>query len=630
MLPKKLLKDIVIFSKKKFNIKSSVYKVNFIYVDSFDKLKDYLNDYYLIIIDVRLVNEKECLKYFRKIKPKAYIVLYSPEEISKTVFNSFYQFVKKIDENIINLIIKGANNYYYLAQKYIDAKHNLEDLNSIGISLTSEKSIPKLLDLILFKSRELTRSDAGSLYIVEKENNKKVLRFKLTHCDSIKIPFKEYTIPINKESIAGYVALTGKILNIENVNEISSVAPYKFNKEFDIKSGYRTVNMLVIPMKNNKDEVIGVLQLINRKKNKIKLTNSNIEKNIIPYDSFCEELSKSLAAQASVAYENSKLYEDINNLFESFVTASVIAIEARDPITNGHSLRVAELSVKIAKAINEIKTGRFKNIKFNEDNIKELRYASILHDFGKIGVRENILTKQYKLYSEQINSIILKFELLKYYYKNNYMKRIMKLIRSKKDIKKITKEIKELTEKLKEKFAEINNYKEVLRQINESTYLDESYYKKLEKIKKLNYKNAEGKKEEVIKDEEYEKLKIKKGTLDEKERVEIESHVEYSYKFLKEIKWTSNLEQIPKFAYMHHERLDGSGYPNKLKGDKIALQARIIAVADVFDAIVAWDRPYKKAIAIDKALKILKEEAEKNKLDKDIVDIFIEKRLYHN
>lgn len=629
MITKKIVKDIIVLSNEKFEVKNPVYKINFIYYRDFDSIRQFLYDYYFIIIDVRCVNLKKLLNLFHVIKPKAYIVLYSPEKMNKDIYFSFYQSISKIDDDVINYILKGANNYYYMTKKYLEVQKHLEDLNKIGISLSSERETSKLLDLILLKGKEITQSDAGSLYIIENQKNRKILKFKLTHCDSIPVKYEEYIMPINDKSIAGYVAMTGKILNINDIHKQNKEKmPYSFNNKFDLKSGYHTINMLVVPMKNTKNEVIGVLQLINRKKSKIKLTKTNYEKIIIPYDTFCEDLAMSLAGQASVALENSSLYENINKLFESFVTASIFAIESRDPITNGHSLRVAELSLRIACEINKIKKGKFKNVKFSDDDLKELQYASILHDFGKIGVCENVLTKSSKLFDRQLENILLKFDLLKMYHNNIIFKKETDIL--KKHISKIESLnlLKKLENEKDKFFKKLNYYKQLIIKLNATGYVEEKFFNELKKIKKLFFKTDEGEKVYLLTNDDYEKLSIRTGSLDTKEREEIESHVLKSYKFLKQINWIDGLSRVPEFALKHHERLNGSGYPDHLKANKIPLQARIIALADIYDAITAWDRPYKKAISVDKTLAILNEEVKSNKLDKDIFKIFVEKKLY--
>ena len=271
------------------------------------------------------------------------------------------------------------------------AVSDLETLNRIGVALSTERNTDALLELILSKSREITSADAGSLYLVDEESGRgKHMIFKLTQSDSHSVPFRQFTLPIDTRSISGYAAATGQILNIKDAYRIRQL-PFRLNRDFDLKFGYRTKSMLVLPMKNQKDEVIGVLQLINSKKHiEAKLTSSKIvREEVIPFSQRSQDLASSLASQAAVALENNLLYREKEFLFERFVGASVTAIESRDPATFGHSERVARLTVALAEAVDRQDSGPYKDIRFTREDIREIRYASILHDFGKVGVRED-------------------------------------------------------------------------------------------------------------------------------------------------------------------------------------------------------------------------------------------------
>ncbi|HET7747608.1 MAG TPA: GAF domain-containing protein, partial [Vicinamibacteria bacterium] len=281
----------------------------------------------------------------------------------------------------------------------------LHELNAIGVALSAQRDIDKLLELILAKSREITAADAGSLYLVERGKDHETteddkLRFKLTQNDSISVPFEEFTMPLSETSISGYTAVTGQVVNVADAYHLPPGTPYKISRSFDEKSGYRTKSMLVVPMKDHQGQVIGVIQLINKKRSYKTVLRpvSLTDMEVIPFTSVDEELATSLASQAAVAFENARLIQDMRNLFESFVTASVTAVEARDPTTSGHSKRVAILTVGLAEKIDSLDTGPFRDISFTRDQLQEIRYASLLHDFGKVGVREKVLIKGKKLY----------------------------------------------------------------------------------------------------------------------------------------------------------------------------------------------------------------------------------------
>ena len=293
--------------------------------------------------------------------------------------------------------------------------YRLKELNDIGIALSTQKDPVKLLNLILSKSREITSADAGSLYLVEgDEESGKRLRFKISQNDSIAVNYEEFSMPISKASIAGYVAATGEALNIPDVYQIDPSQEYKFNRQIDARTGYRSISMLSAPMRNHQGDIIGIIQLINRKKDfGARLTAENYPDLVQSFDHSDVELINSLASQAAVALENSTLIKSIERLFEGFVTASVTAIESRDPTTSGHSFRVSDLTVSLAEIVDRVENGKFRDVHFDTDEIKEMRYAALLHDFGKVGVRENVLVKAKKLYPLQMDMIRNRFAYLK-------------------------------------------------------------------------------------------------------------------------------------------------------------------------------------------------------------------------
>jgi len=493
----------------------------------------------------------------------------------------------------------------------------LREVIEIAIALTEEKNFDKLLLLILEKCMELTNSDGGSLYLVFKDG----LHFKIAKNKSIEISFEETVLPISRESIAGFVALTGETVNIKDAYQIDPSSPYHFNKNIDEKIGYRTKSILAIPMKNHKGEIIGVLQLINKKKQKeLKLTRENVEKSVINFTIKDENLMLALSSLAAVSIENNQLYQEIENLFEGFVKASVKAIEQRDPTTSGHSLRVSILTLGLAECINKINDGPFKRIYFDEISLKELKYAALLHDFGKVGVREEVLVKAKKLYPVELERIWWRIE---YQKKNMQLKYLMKKFQEKDESKH-----PEIDKELEQKIKELDEIYSTILRANEPTVLPEGDFQFLQNLKNYLYESPNQKLEPILKENEIKVLSIRKGSLSDEERFQIESHVTHSYNFLIQIPWTKDLKQIPEIAYAHHEKLNGNGYPRKLKNDQIPFQAKMMAIADIFDALSAADRPYKKAVPVGKALDILKMEAEDGMLNKELVEIFIKEEIW--
>ena len=507
----------------------------------------------------------------------------------------------------------------------------LSSLNEIGIALSSEQNYDKLLGLILSKSREVTNCDAGSLYLLDKDNEVgNSLIFKLVQNDSLSnVEFKEFALPLTRKSMAGYVALTGESVIFEDVYNIPEDADYTFNKSFDIKFNYRTKSMLVIPMKDHTNKTIGVLQLINRKKSKnATLTSGSVvEDEVIPFDEKSFGLINSLASQAAVSIENSLLYQNIQNLFEGFVKASVLAIEQRDPTTCGHSERVATLTVGLAAVVDRVSGGKYKDLHFSRDQMKEMRYAGLLHDFGKVGVRENVLVKANKLYPDDLKNVRSRFDFIRKSIECNYLEKKLSIINDKK-VDDYQKYFQEIDNELKEELLKLNANITEIEKANIPTLLEDDLFNELSSIADKVYLDYNGEECNYLTPYELDLLSIRKGTLNGKERQEIESHVVHSYEFLKNIPWTKELEKVPDIAHAHHEKLDGHGYPLKISEDKIPIQSKMMTIADIYDALTARDRPYKKAAPRERALEIIGHDVKGHLIDSDLFDMFVQEKVY--
>ncbi len=509
---------------------------------------------------------------------------------------------------------------------------DLHELNHIGVALSAERDIDALLELILAKSRAITASDAGSLYLVERgqddtRQDDDVLKFELTQNDSVAAPFEEAKMPLNTASIAGYVALTGKIVNVADAYNLPPGSPYKVSRSFDEQSGYRTKSMLVVPMRDHVGSVIGVVQLINKKLDAKTILRpvTLVEEAVIPFTGVDEELVSSLASQAAVAFENARLIQDIKELFDAFVRASVTAIESRDPTTSGHSGRVAVLTVGIAETMDALTTGPFKNVGFTRDQMREIRYASLLHDFGKVGVREKVLIKGKKLYVGEMLLIRQRFAYIKRSLEAEHLRGRLERIQAG---DATAEALAELDRIHRERQDEIDTYLRMVAHANEPTILEEESFRALMDLTRRTFTDIEGNRQPFLTPNEMTALSIRRGSLSEKERREIESHVTHTYRFLAEIPWTGEYKRVPEIAYAHHEKLDGTGYPRKLRSDEIPIQSKMMTISDIFDALVAWDRPYKKSVAVEKALDILREEAGAGKLDVQILDLFIDAKVF--
>jgi len=505
--------------------------------------------------------------------------------------------------------------------KIDDFKSLVKNLNSIGIALSAEHNLRNLLEMVVEEARRFTRSDGGSLYI----NVGNELSFEIAQNDTLtrrlgKVPFKSFIVPINNKSIAGYVALTGEIINIPDLEKIGDEVPYslKTMREFDQKMGYRSVSMLAVPMQNHKGDIIGILQLIN---------SLDTQGNPVPYEQNLIELVTSLASQAAVSICNSRLIQDIKNLFESLVTYSAEAIDARSPHTAGHSERVAKFVMLQAECINTQKDGLFADVHFSEDELNELKIAAWLHDIGKIGVREYVLDKVNKVSDEKIETIRARFQYIKKDIENKANLKKLSLFTSSDNTQKRCEKIDNET---RNAIEDIDSYFSLILKVNAPGFHPEEDINRLKMISSMKFVDCNGDERPFIEPEELENFMVKIGNLTKSERKEIESHVVHSLKILEKINFTEELKNIPGIAAAHHEMLNGTGYPKGLKADDIQLQSRIIAVADIFDALTAKDRPYKPPITLDKALIILSEEAENGRLDKDLVNLFISKKIYEN
>ena len=491
-----------------------------------------------------------------------------------------------------------------------------------GVALSAERDNQKLLDYIVAKTREITFADAGSLYLVDenRETGNSSLLFKIAHNDSNPTDFTEFSMPIMKQSIAGYVALTGEVIKLDNVYEIPDETEYEFNSSYDVSTGYRSKSMLTVPMKNHKGKIIGVIQLINKKTApQIRLVGrESVEEYVRPFDSSDEEVVLALSSLAAVSLDNNQLYNEIENLFECLVKASAKAIEQRDPATSGHSLRVAKYTVALAEAVSEDNSRQFSEISYSADHLKGIRYACLLHDFGKVGVRENVLVKAKKLYPGMLELIHMRLD---YVRKKKEADLIKKMMGSSSDYR-------DIAENIEAEYKKIEKLKEMITGLNETTVLNSDPEEMLSAVESEKYIDEDNNEISIITDEESGFLSIKRGCLNTREREEIQSHVVHTYDFLKNIPWPDYLADIPEIAKGHHEMLNGSGYPDRKKGDEILFESRMMAVADIYDALTASDRPYKRAVPADRALNILKAEADAGKLDKGIVDFFIEKKIY--
>ncbi len=527
------------------------------------------------------------------------------------------------------LQLRSARDRY--EREAFTRRGNLRQLTRIGNSLSDVTQLDELIRLLLDETRSMLMADAVSLYLVREVDGEKKLVFVEALNESIELEVKQYTLTIDNTSIAGFCALTGRTINLRDAYN-HRPTEFHFYKNFDTMTGYRTRSVLAAPLVNRDREVIGVLSAFNRKRERgaLLLTEADVLKYVVPFDFASQELVECIASQAAVSIEYSRLYNDIKRLFDGFVEASVTAIEARDPTTGGHSERVARLSVGLAEKISDSGTDDFKDIAFSDSDITQLRYAAILHDFGKVGVKERILVKPCKLFDEDLARIQARFEYARERIVRADRERRIELLMQRPDDEALRRGLAAFDAELESQLQQLAGLRETVERANRPGRGQEELVERLQEATELYVPAPFGREEaiQMLTPSEFGNLSIRRGSLNDQERREIESHVSHTYDFLKRIPWTSELSEVPKIAYAHHEKLDGSGYPRGIVREEIPYPSRIMTVADIFDALTASDRPYKKAIPTDRAIDILYDEAERGKIERCIVDVLVETRVY--
>ena len=518
-------------------------------------------------------------------------------------------------------------------------RYERAELNDIAIALSLERDIDKLLALILQKTRYVTGADAGSVYVVEGDDEddieRRTLRFKVSQNDSVRLDFTEFTLPVSKTSIVGRCVIHRAPINIDDLYRMDQPGDgnnpmgLRHNREFDEKTGYQTRSMLTVPMVDAHQQVIGVIQLINKKRRpEASLRRpEDFDRQVVPFDRASQDLAEAVASQAAISLENAKLLTDIQGLFEGFVDASVKAIEARDPTTSGHSRRVSDLTVALAKATDSISQGPYADYRADRDEIKRIEYAARLHDFGKVGVREHVLVKAKKLYEHERELILARFDYIRKSIDAEYSQRKLQhaLAASGDDL---IQRLELVDDEFASRLAEIDDYVKFILKANEPTVLEEGGFERLADLAHRTYRDRQGQELPYLKTDEVKALQILRGSLTPEERIEIESHVKHTINFLNEIPWGRLFRDVPRIAGAHHEKLDGTGYPGKLRSERIPTPSKMMMISDIYDALSASDRPYKKAVPVDKALDIIASEVKAGKCDPELFRIFVDAKIF--
>jgi len=523
------------------------------------------------------------------------------------------------DENLntlLNSVIDEVSNY---AERL---GGQIKKMSDIGRALSGVQDLNTLLEMIVDQARNFTNADAGTLYIVE--NN--TLRFQIVQNDSLKIRMggkSGETIPfppveLKETNVSAFVALKGISVNIPDVYD-TDLFDFTGPKKFDQSTGYRSKSMLVVPLRNHENDVIGVLQLLN--------ATNPISNEVIAFSQDYENLSESLASQAAVSITNAKLIANMTELFEAFVKVMATAIDEKSPVTGGHIRRVAELTLTMAEVIHDLDEGHFKDKTFSPDQMYELRIAAYMHDIGKVTSPVEIVEKAKKLQTifDRIQYVRLRMAYISQKIELEGQEAKIKILQNGSSPEKLNSIEKETLEKL----MEIEEIQRFINKCNEpGEFLDDEILVRLKEVSEKTYIDDAGEQQPFLTADELVNLSIRRGSITEKERQKMQGHAAVTLKMLKQIPFTKKLKNIPDFAGAHHEFLNGKGYPLGLKGDEISFEGRLMAVTDIAEALTASDRPYKKAMPLETVYRILRSMVEGGELDPNLVELFIEKEVY--
>ena len=510
----------------------------------------------------------------------------------------------------------------------VDFSALLKKLTDIGVALSAEKDHSRLLEMILLNAMEITHADGGTIYTRTEDNR---LEFEIMVTESLDMhlggtsgnEISFYPVSLydrggnpNRNMVAAWAALSGKTINIEDAY-INKDFDFSGTRDFDKKTGYRSKSFLTVPMTNHENEIIGVLQLINAIDDKTG--------EAIPFTELDQEVVESLASQAAVTITNRSLIDAQKELFDCLIQLIADAIDEKSPYTAGHCRRVPILTNMLADAACGIDTGPLKDFYMSDVEKYELEVAAWLHDCGKITTPEYVVDKGTKLETifDRIGLVDTRFEVLK---RDAVIEALQRRLR-KPDAAGV--DVREEDPALKKRLKQLDEDREYIRACNvggESISPEE--VRRIKRIAGQKWDAPSGDKENFLSEEEIQNLEIGRGTLTVREREIINNHVVVSIKMLESLPYPKHLKRVPEYAGGHHEKMNGTGYPNGLIRDQMSIPARMVAIADVFEALTASDRPYKKAMPLSQSLKILGQMKVDGHIDPDLFDVFMHDKIY--
>ena len=500
----------------------------------------------------------------------------------------------------------------------------IERLNEIGIALSAENDTPRLLELIMMGAKSLTHADGGSLYFLQDDK----LSFEIISNDSLDIQMggtsgNEITFPAiplvvdgreNHANVVTHCVLSGETINIADAYHEDGF-DFTGTRDFDSKTGYRTRSMLTFPLKDHEQEIIGVLQLINARS----IETGEVE----PFSAIEQQLAESLASQAAVALTQRRLISELQMLFESFIRMIASAIDDKSPYTGGHCRRIPVLTMMLAEAAHRTQQGSLKNFRITDKDRYELETAAWLHDCGKVVTPEHVMDKSTKLETiyDRIHTLEARFEILHRDAEIEYLRDCMASGAGQSD--------GEARIVYEQKCQQYRQDFEFLRKANiGGEFMRDEDIARLRQLARVQWLDVSGQHRPLLSEDEVLNLSIERGTLNDAEREVINNHIVATIKMLESLPFPKNLQNVPEYAGGHHEKMDGSGYPRGLRRDEMSVQARIMAVADIFEALTASDRPYKKGKKLSECLRIMGRMKQDQHIDPDIFDVFIRERVY--
>lgn len=503
----------------------------------------------------------------------------------------------------------------------------LDQLTEIGAALSSERDLDRLLENILAAAMAITRADGGTLYMVSDDGKR--LKFAIVRNESLGVrlggasgdPLDErfHDLPLslpdgspNHGIIAAYAANTGLTVNIPDAYQAEGF-DFSAAREFDRATGYHSVSFLSVPMRNHENALIGVLQLINAREPQTGAT--------MAFSAADQKFAQSLASQAAISLTNRQLMSQLENLFESFIKLINLAIDEKSPYTGHHCQRVPELTMMLAQAINETTAGPLGGLNLNDADLYELRIAALLHDCGKVTTPVHVVDKSTKLETlhDRIHLVDTRFECIK----QAAQTRMWEAIASGHDAMRTRAECDAFC-------RQCDDDRDFLRQCNlgSERMSDEDVGRVHRIAATYRWGGPQGAEQPLIDGNELENLTIRAGTLTASERKTINHHIDATIRMLERLPWPRNLRNVPEFAGGHHERMDGKGYPRGLRREQLSWQARMIGIADIFEALTAHDRPYKKSMTLSQALAIMENFRRNGHIDPELHDVFVSQQVF--